>query len=964
MLNRTSIRPDIHFWLNTIEYFNHFYLTHLYSLTNNALNNTFDICIIVPTANHIHICEQAWINKQQNNNNSILRKSYALPKIQTLKYILEQYNTKYAAPSNYSEHLNLYQFCKQEIQNKRFSILKDYTNKQLWQFVQQCVHICHELTETYLSQHFACEYLNNIEENIQIHTHNLQQHLNQHYHNLSLKMVDMEAHILLAIWQHTLNINYQPFYTWRLCKHFAAITTQTILYIAFDKQDSYLQQIIQTFTQHNKLHKLCVVDIDLYTKFNTSNINNIDILNSSNLLKLFPETAITSTSTSKNINININIQNNNNDNNYNLCLQQYFNQQHIIECNDLEETCNYILYAITQAILQGQKKLALIAQDRIAIRRIKALLQVHHIPLVDETGWKFVSTLLATCIKQWLDMVAQQEINALWVEQYISKLNKDKDKDKDKDIDIDIDIDKTILSYCKIWQKPHTLPQWLDIWYTWCEYLQFDIMEHTLNSLCEHINDLCAADRHNIYTFQEWSILLQNILEQSNVSDLYAHSLYKVHILALNGARLRTFDCVWFIGCDDAQLPSRTQHTLFLNENIRYSLGLETQLKRFKQQCIDFLSLMYAHINFNKDKDQKPKIEFIYQAYHTQNKHILLSRFLQKLHHFAEMPYILARDILNKAKKNLPEINNQHSIFASENITASTINTSAKFPNIGEYRITHLNSYDIMDLYLCPYRFYLKKVAGLNTPYIHDSSNNKDYGSWIHTILHHAHQRPGTFEVQTQLHESTENILKQFVLDAPAREFKQQWLTQIPLYATWYQKHQQQYTWLYGEFKFSLDIPVGSSNIRLSTRIDRIDSINSTENTKKNTNICIIDYKWQHKKNIDKSKYMQLLIYYYVYTQNNPTKKNKEEQENQNIQIAFLPLKDNPEMSLFYPYENANIEVLANDLMQDVSTKLYQYQEEQALFEAKPSKECRHCDYRYMCEYKNKEDVKADNTDI
>jgi ATP-dependent helicase/nuclease subunit B len=921
MFKRISIKPDRYFWLNAIDYF--------YSLNLEHISIT-DILIIVPTANHIHICEQAWIayykQQQTQNKTAYICDTYALPKIQTLKHVIEQYNVKYEALNHYQEHLDLYQFCKQELKQNRFSSLKHYTPLQLWQFTKQCVHICHELSDVYLAKHFNNK---NIDIDIQVYAENVQKHLNTYYQNLSLKIVDVEAQILLAIWKYSLNIAHQPFHTWRLCQNFAALTSQTILYLAFDKQDSNLQQIAHIFQQHNKLHQLYVIDIDIHA---TNELENIQFLH------LFPEIhANKYTDNLKNKNTTKSVLDYSVD--YALYTRTYFGKQRIVECNDLEETSNYILHAITQAILQGHKNLALIAQDRIAIRRIKALLQVHYIPLVDETGWKFVSTLLATCIKEWLDMVAIQQINMPWMQQHLAIYFTDTNIDK-------ASVQHTLTQHLKIWQIQHTLPQWLDIWYAWCKYLNLDTMEHTLNSLCEHINELCSSDSENIYSFQEWSFLLQDILEQGNVADLYAHSTYKVHILALNGARLRTFDALWFIGCDDAQLPSHSQHALFLNEYICQNLGLETRAQRFQQQCIDFLSLMYMHINVSK-------VEFIYQAYHAQNKHVILSRFLQKLHYFAAMPYVFARDILNKITKQQQPI--------SSSLITSTLSKTPKFPSIEQNRITHLSTYDVMDLYICPYRFYLKKIAGLSAPYTKNISQAKQYGSWVHDILHQTHKQQAQkipaiqkISLEDTLYQCTEKILSEQILDAPAHEFKQQWLQQIPIYNVW--QLNNQLTWQEGESQFAIDIPIGSSQIKLSARIDRIDSqLNAHTNIK---DIHIIDYKWNTKKRMDSTKNTQLLMYYHIYCSN---------QFNHialpNVDVAFLPLKDTTKIELYYPYADkdntsTNISDQAYDFMQELTIKLHEYQENQAVFEATPSsKECQYCDYRYMCVYKNQDDI-------
>jgi ATP-dependent helicase/nuclease subunit B len=107
-----------------------------------------------------------------------------------------------------------------------------------------------------------------------------------------------------------------------------------------------------------------------------------------------------------------------------------------LRCNDFEAEAQATAQAVLQAVNRGATPVALVALDRELLRRVRALLEVAQLPLLDETGWKLATTAAAARVLallhaatpgasrdntlQWLklrpaaDAVALLSLEALW----------------------------------------------------------------------------------------------------------------------------------------------------------------------------------------------------------------------------------------------------------------------------------------------------------------------------------------------------------------------------------------------------------------------------------------------------------------------------------------------------------------------------------------------------------------------
>ncbi|MFM9113644.1 MAG: hypothetical protein ACKOOB_03545, partial [Polynucleobacter victoriensis] len=94
--------------------------------------------------------------------------------------------------------------------------------------------------------------------------------------------------------------------------------------------------------------------------------------------------------------------------------EQYFselsrNNRHVYKASGFEDAAWQGAGAIQDLLQEGHQHIALIAQDRLVARRIRALLARFGIGLSvhDETGWKLSTTRAAASVMSWIDVLRQ-----------------------------------------------------------------------------------------------------------------------------------------------------------------------------------------------------------------------------------------------------------------------------------------------------------------------------------------------------------------------------------------------------------------------------------------------------------------------------------------------------------------------------------------------------------------------------
>lgn len=81
-------------------------------------------------------------------------------------------------------------------------------------------------------------------------------------------------------------------------------------------------------------------------------------------------------------------------------------QVSLLACESLESLGQAVADRVLAWLRAGKREIALIAADRLAARRARALLERDGVLVLDETGWKMSTTRVAAVVDTWLEVIA------------------------------------------------------------------------------------------------------------------------------------------------------------------------------------------------------------------------------------------------------------------------------------------------------------------------------------------------------------------------------------------------------------------------------------------------------------------------------------------------------------------------------------------------------------------------------
>ncbi len=78
----------------------------------------------------------------------------------------------------------------------------------------------------------------------------------------------------------------------------------------------------------------------------------------------------------------------------------------LFNANGLEDEAQCVAQTVINWLVEGKTQIAIVPQDRMVARRVRALLERAQIVVADETGWKLSTTRAAAVLAAWLELVA------------------------------------------------------------------------------------------------------------------------------------------------------------------------------------------------------------------------------------------------------------------------------------------------------------------------------------------------------------------------------------------------------------------------------------------------------------------------------------------------------------------------------------------------------------------------------
>ncbi|WP_422648435.1 Recombinase RecB [Cupriavidus sp. H18C1] len=531
---------------------------------------------------------------------------------------------------------------------------------------------------------------------------------------------------------------------------------------------------------------------------------------------------------------------------------------------------------------EGRKQLALVAHDRVVARRARALLARAGAPVRDETGWKLSTTRAAAALMRWFDLVVGDGDTAALLDLLKSPFCLPQLPQRGAAIAL---LERQVRrhgitgGWRRLLQRfpAAPQPQWTadtgpqddeeaaelaaaqaataallrqmageaQAWPRgndarpvgfWLQRLQatLDALDmrpalaaddagaqllDALARLDELPDDEAGATA--TLTLAEFRAMLAALLEAVAYKEPSEPAAARITILPLNGARMRRFDGVVIVGCDDAQLPSTAAELMFFSNQMRRELGLEDREARFAQQARDL-----AEVLLNNDD-----VVMTWQRFGGRGEPKHVSGWLERLAvHCEAAGAPIGASVVPSLHEARAEVRNMPAPSA---------------PELAPARWT-AQSYNM--LRRCPYQFFAGRMlglAGLET--VSDDLEKRDIGELLHQILLRYHRDVQAQDVrddaariahlQAVSREVFDGVMAE---DGNAIGYYRRWLAVLPSYVAWQAAREREgWYWHAGELDAGADLPMRDGQpIRLHGRIDRLDRHRDGRH-------AVLDYKTQ-----------------------------------------------------------------------------------------------------------------------
>lgn len=552
--------------------------------------------------------------------------------------------------------------------------------------------------------------------------------------------------------------------------------------------------------------------------------------------------------------------------------------------HSLEQEAHAAEVQVRRWLLAGKQNIALVAQDRLVARRVRALLERAGVLVRDETGWTFSTLAVSTVLMRWLDALqsdfyfqdlldllkspfifadqpASERKQAVYqLEQLVRKHGVASHLDAFLDLAHGEAGVETAL--VRLRQAAEALRRNSDTLAGWLRALDDSL------SILGVLRGL-AADAAGVQLLQalhtwqqelavdntrfsraEWRHWLTQQLDENTFSDKSIDS--PVLLTSLTSTRWRSFDAVLLLGSDAAHLPSTGNGSLWFNDAVRATLGLPTREVNLAQQRDDLLALLAMN----------DTVLATWQDHKSGEKNLLSPHFemLRALHQLAygddladiELAGMLAGAQVRAAEFSLPDQSAMPAPAVPRSLIPSRISASG------------YNS-----LVACPYQYYARHMLRLNElDEVRKGVEKRDYGEWAHDILHRFHQQFPVLgdHARAALEEALQRISSEVFAPAVERDYLARawllrWQQAIPAYLDAQQKSEAD-GWRYQNGEVPFEMPL-TDELTLHGRIDRVDG--QPDGTARVLDYKMMDATRLRNKLKEAGEDVQLACYAHVY---------------------------------------------------------------------------------------------------
>jgi ATP-dependent helicase/nuclease subunit B len=536
----------------------------------------------------------------------------------------------------------------------------------------------------------------------------------------------------------------------------------------------------------------------------------------------------------------------------------------IWRCNSLEEEAAAAAAWTVDRLRAGAASLALVALDRLAARRVRALLDRAGVTVADEAGWKLSTTSAAAALMRWLDLVIadfahgelldwlqspftlagaaagktavvaaiaaalldeQVHAGAGAVRAAVARRAQRPGPDSAAAAEALLLID-TLSEHARLWQQAGPLGRYLGLLDAALDQLGMraplaaDPVGGAVLEAVAQLREQLAGSGLRL-DLREFRAFLAEHLEEMSTAGAAGAAAGPVVMTTLAGTRLRHFEAALLIGADADHLPGRRGAGGLLAGAVRRELGLHTDAEREREQMLDLASLLAT----------TPAVAATWRQ-RDGDAPRPLSPLLDRL--------VLVSELSGGGS---PLRDPQPAL---RGVAAAVGAVPA--PRAAGRLPPRLSATAYKDLVDCPYRFFALRMLGLReAERLRPVPDKRDLGKVLHRALHDFHRgqaglargavaAPDSAAAAGALRATIDGIFAPLLRQQPALiAYRQRLRLMVPGYLQWLAEDQRQgWRWSDGEAALERPLPLADAAagaaggapgaVMLFGRVDRIDA--------------------------------------------------------------------------------------------------------------------------------------------
>jgi ATP-dependent helicase/nuclease subunit B len=516
-------------------------------------------------------------------------------------------------------------------------------------------------------------------------------------------------------------------------------------------------------------------------------------------------------------------------------------------CLDFEDEAQRAAAQVLAHVQAGEVPVALVALDRLLVRRVRALLARQPLAVLDETGWTLSTTRAAALVASALRLAdptasADDVLDALksiaaplgqtarLSPQAVSELEFTWRKRAWRQPQA-VQAERLSEPAALLWQElqsavqplqasgTRTLSDWLDALQALLNRLGLltplqddDAGHQVLQRLLAARSWASSLTSHWGYT--AFSLWLDDVFEHANFVPPTPCDPVVV-ITPLSRTALRPFAAVVCPGTDERQLGAWPLSPPLLSRSLADAMGLPTAEQLRQVQWLAFCQLLCA-----------PRVT-------------LLRRVTDQDETLAASPFVLA---LGAALTLQPSNDPRRAV------PVARASAPRPRPSAPRHLPKQLSASSLETLRQCPYRFFALQMLKLRpSDELDEALAKRDYGTWLHQVLLRFHQQraqngPADLSQETHtLHAIANEVrLGQGFDEAEFLPYAATFRRLIPRYLSWlHQRDTDGALWLDGERALRAE-PAAWQGMAMVGEIDRVDSVHDEHD---GPVIQLIDYK-------------------------------------------------------------------------------------------------------------------------